>query len=362
VVLFVACCTWQSSFVGVRDAKNDLARPPCRYLLKHQVPEVLVRRRAGQALEFGTTVRGRVTEFNPHGAILDVGEVKPAFLHVSELEKEHTSSAEEFLSLGQSLDVCIIGENQAEIKVSLRKQGCKANLQFKVGEEVEGQVVSVDRRMAFVDVGAAVDAVLHEDHLGDKVNGLIELSPGTKVKAKIRQVSPHRIRLTMRDLKQLEDFRVGQEVEGKVVGMNKASLFVDIGAVGDAIIQKDQADTDEPLPKSFSMGEIVIANVMSISPQGIQLTMRWADRRSGADFKVGQAVEGHVVGKNEQGSFVDIGALKHALVGGDAGISDEPFHPDLGQKVKAEVQDIDGESIRLTKAQVVFAASAAETA
>merc|ERR1712039_603250 len=110
------------------------------------------------------------------------------------------------------------------------------------------------------------------------------------------------------------------------------------------ILDQSQSDTDEPLRKSFKVGQIVIANVFKIESTGIQLTMRFADRKTNADFELGQVVEGRVVGMNQLGSFVDIGALQNAFL--------ESRVPNIGLKVIAEICRLDADGIELSNAKL----------
>lgn len=333
----VAWCSRHTCFVSGQEIVTGLSRP-FRNRLPHQSPRLgAVRRRAIETVVLGQRLQGVVKACNSVGALIDVGLKRPAFMHVAEISEEYVGSADEALSNGQQIEVCVVEENPKEITVSMKRCHLKGALDFHVGQEVEGTVVHVTPKNIFVDIGAVVDALLYQDFAED-------FSKGQRIKAQIRQVSSKGIKLTMsgRGLRSLSDYQLGDVVNGTVVKVNARFAFVDIGGIREASLHEHEVEGEGPLWTRLREGQSVTARIISIDPRGMQLSLTGFERRSNSDFQVGDMMEGKVTGLNERGAFVDIGALRYALLEDSWGLK-------WGQTLKVMVVRTDSERVELKR-------------
>jgi len=141
---------------------------------------------------------------------------------------------------------------------------------FKVGEEVEAKVSRLVPFGAFFDVGARVEALLHitEVSADFSPNALEMFTVGNSTMCYIKEVNEEkgRIGLTLRKRKAIEELRLGDEVEGKVLRVNQFGGFVDIGANKDALLHVSEITDEfiEDASERLQVGDTVQCHVLEI--------------------------------------------------------------------------------------------------
>jgi len=165
----------------------------------------------------GQKLSGVVRNIEPFGAFVDVGAERDGFLHVSDIGYDFVHHAADILSSGKKVDVWVKyatpGEEGEEKKLSLTMLKEKAESvglgldRFAeiVGEVLEGRVVRVTNFGCFLDVGAEVDAFMHNTELPIRKThntrmALDELVVGRMMKVKVLDVNQRerRIKVTGR--------------------------------------------------------------------------------------------------------------------------------------------------------------------
>eukprot|EP00438_Fugacium_kawagutii_P002138 Skav218488 [mRNA] locus=scaffold538:1290679:1291620:- [translate_table: standard] len=149
-----------------------------------------------------TYYKATVAEFVPHGVKLRMGLDKPVFLHVSHIKPkgEFVKDPADVLKLKEEITVCVKKVKGNEVEVVMA--GLERDLgelqkrplsDFKAGDSMEGTVVTVRPRAAFVDVGAVVDGYFPEENW--KAQHPEGLEVGQKVKVQIEEVTGCKIQL-----------------------------------------------------------------------------------------------------------------------------------------------------------------------
>ena len=73
-------------------------------------------------LEVGTIVEGKVTGFTSFGAFVDLGEGKKGLVHISEVANTFVSDVNEYLKVGQTVKVKVIGISaEGRINLSIKR-------------------------------------------------------------------------------------------------------------------------------------------------------------------------------------------------------------------------------------------------
>ena len=120
-------------------------------------------------LEVGDTIKVTVSNIEPYGAFVDLGNDIEGFLHISEISwDKNIKNPKDHISEGQEVDVEVI-EIDAKghrLRVSLKnllpKPFDEFKAKFKEGDVVKGVVTTITNFGAFVRVGC-VEGLLHNE-------------------------------------------------------------------------------------------------------------------------------------------------------------------------------------------------------
>ncbi|WP_069637287.1 30S ribosomal protein S1 [Campylobacter pinnipediorum] len=206
-------------------------------------------------LDVGDTIKVIVSNIEPYGAFVDLGNDIEGFLHISEISwDKNIKNPKDHISEGQDIDVEVIEIDAKErrLRVSLKNLLPKPFDEFrkshKEGDVVEGVVTSVTAFGAFVKIGS-VEGLLHnEDASWDRNVRCKELfKNGDLVKVKIVRIdnNDQKISLSMKELKQspVQDFatknKIGDIVKGKIRDIKDFGIFVELDDNVDALIRKE---------------------------------------------------------------------------------------------------------------------------
>jgi ribosomal protein S1 len=192
------------------------------------------------------------------------------------------------------------------------------------GQKLEGTVRKVTLSGAIVDVGAAVDGLLHISDLGERrvTRTSDVLSEGQEVTAWVKRVEPSRKRLSLTLAEPPEyswtDLEPGMKVQGKVVRLEKFGAFVDIGAETDGLVHISEMDTGRVNKPSdvVSEGDAVSVWIKDINRKAgrISLTMVEPPEVDIRSLKPDTVLTGRVVRLESFGAFVDIGAGRDGMI------------------------------------------------
>ena len=206
-------------------------------------------------IEVGDTIKVTVSNIEPYGAFVDLGEDLEAFLHVSEISwDKNVKHPKDYLEVGQELDVEIIeiDKENKRLRVSLKKLLPKPIEVFakehNVGDVVKGSVTSVTDFGAFVKLGE-VEGLLHNQECSwDKSKKCKDiLKVGDEVEVKIINIDKEngKISLSKKALepspaeKFASTHKVGDIVEGKVKDVKDFGVFIALEDGVDALIRTE---------------------------------------------------------------------------------------------------------------------------
>ncbi len=159
-------------------------------------------------LVVGSVVRGTVTSIKPYGAFVDLGGVE-GMLHVSELGFSRVERVEEFLDVGQEVEVAVVKIEPAEdvrkpmrISLSLKALASdpwkEAVASLMVGQTLNGTVTKMQTFGAFVEISPGLEGLVHISELGAgrRINHPREVVKlGEAVSVTILQIDPEKRRI-----------------------------------------------------------------------------------------------------------------------------------------------------------------------
>jgi small subunit ribosomal protein S1 len=238
----------------------------------------------------GETVQGTIRSLTDYGAFVDIGGVD-ALLHVADISWGRINKPADVLTVGQQVEAKVLKVDPAKRRISLGMKQLQphpwdlANEKYKAGERIQGTVTRVADFGAFVELEKGVEGLIH----------LSEMSWSKKVR------------------KPSDVVKAGDQVDVVILGVNQADRRISLGlkqALGDP----------------------------------------WVDAVQ--KFPVGAVAEGTVTSLQKFGAFVQIAEGVEGMIHvGDISPDKRINHPQdllkMGQVVKAQVLEIDGEKRRL---------------
>ena len=206
-------------------------------------------------LEVGDTIKVTVSNIEPYGAFVDLGNDIEGFLHISEISwDKNIKNPKDHISEGQEIDVEVI-EIDAKghrLRVSLKNLLPKPFDEFKAkhkeGDVVKGVVTTITNFGAFVRVDC-VEGLLHNEDASwdrnDKCKDMFKAGDELEVKIIKIDSAEQKVSLSLKDLKQspvqafADKFNVGDIVKGTIRDIKDFGVFVELGDNVDALIRKE---------------------------------------------------------------------------------------------------------------------------
>ena len=230
-----------------------------------------------EGLSVGDAIRVTVSNIEPYGAFVDLGNDVEGFLHISEISwDKNIKNPKDFISEGEEIDVEVIeiDHDAHRLRVSLKNLLAKPFDEFvkeyKIGDVLKGEVVSTTTFGAFVRIATKtgfVEGLLHnEDASWNRDKKCSELfKKGQSLEVKLIKIDEKNSKLSL-SLKELQespiaDFAskhsVGDKVSGVIKDVKDFGAFVELEGI-EALIRKEDATSELKAGESI---EAAIANI-----------------------------------------------------------------------------------------------------
>ncbi|HEY1954470.1 MAG TPA: S1 RNA-binding domain-containing protein [Polyangiaceae bacterium] len=243
-----------------------------------------------------------------------------------------------------------MGDSFATLFAAQSAEQQKGHREVHVGEMIEAVVVAIDRDTIFVELDAKRQAMLDVAEMR-AADGTLDVKVGDTVRARVGSVDPQSgaVRLVRSfgksgDAAQIEQAHAaGVAVEGKVSGVNKGGLEIDLGKGLRGFCPTSQIATrGAAVEPSSLVGQLLRFMVTEIKDGGrnIVLSRRRAleaearEEREAAirSLEIGRVVRGTVTAVRDFGAFVDLGGVE-GLIPGAARVT-------AGESVEVKVVDM----------------------
>ena len=241
-------------------------------------------------LEVGDTIQVTVSNIEPYGAFVDLGNDIEGFLHISEISwDKNIKNPKDFISEGQEINVEVVEINgdDRRLRVSLKnllpKPFDEFMKKYKVGDITEGTITTITNFGAFVKI-ENVEGLLHnEDASWDRnvrCKDLFKIGDNVKVKIIKIDEENQKISLNHKDLeespicKYAKKHASGDIVTGKIRDIKDFGIFVELGENVDALIRKEDLGSIDP--STLKIGDEIEAAVAFIDEKKnrIRLSVR----------------------------------------------------------------------------------------
>lgn len=194
-------------------------------------------------IEVGKKYNGVVKSLTSYGAFVDIGGID-GMVHVSELSWGRIHQPSEVVSVGDEIEVYVIGFDREKRKISLGYKDPEGNPwtmftnKYQVGSVAKVTVVKLMPFGAFAEVLPGVDGLIHISQIANRRIGKPEdvLTVGDVVDAKITAIDEekHKISLSIRALSEPAPAPVEEEVEEVYEDSGEDALVYEVSATGEA--------------------------------------------------------------------------------------------------------------------------------
>ncbi len=285
----------------------------------------------------GTKVKGKVVNLVPYGAFVELEPGVEGLIHVTELSwTKRIAKPGDVLTAGQDIEAIVLGINRDEQKISLGIRQLEANpwdsaeSKYAPGAHVKGKIRNLTSYGAFIELEEGLDGMIHVSDISwtRKINHPSEVfKKGDEVEAQVLEVDKANQRIAL-GIKQLSTdpwsnidqyYKVGDLVTGQVTKLASFGAFVGLQHEIDGLVHISQICEErvEKIKNVLKAGQEVTARVIKIdrSDRRIGLSIKAANY-STEQLKAEQAV----LDSLKPGE--DLVALQHAFDAADEAVKE----------------------------------------
>jgi small subunit ribosomal protein S1 len=246
--------------------------------------------------QVGMKVKGKVVNLVPYGAFVELEPGVEGLVHVTELSwTKRIAKPSDVLKADQEIEAVVLGINREEQKISLGIRQLEANPwdkaleKYPPGTRVKGKIRNLTSYGAFIELEEGLDGMIHVSDISwtRKINHPSEvLKKGEEVEAQVLEIDKANQRIAV-GIKQLSEdpwsnidkyYKVGDLVTGQVTKLASFGAFVGLQHDIDGLVHISQVSEErvEKIKNVLKVGQEVTARVIKIDKN---------DRRIGLSIK-----------------------------------------------------------------------------
>lgn len=221
-----------------------------------------------EKLKIGDKVNGKVVSITDYGAFIEIEKGIEGLIHISEMSwTQHITNPTQVVSMGQVVEAVILSLDKAERKLSLGIKQLTPNPwqslldRFPIGSNHKGKVCNITNFGVFVELEEGVDGLIHISDLSwtkkiFNIEDFVKLDQEIEVSILGIDVENQRIALGHKQLQEnpwnklADEYKVGTEVDCKIVKAIEKGIIVELPAIVDCFIPASQLSVSQV--KNFS--------------------------------------------------------------------------------------------------------------
>jgi len=280
-------------------------------------------------LEVGQIRKGIVKNITSFGAFVDLGGID-GLLHISEISWGRIGKLEDILNKGDEIDIRVIGWDPKKEEISLSMKRLKPDPwesveeKMKVGDIVQGKVISIKDFGVFVEIEEGIEGLVH---ISDISWGYVKhpkevVKVGDMVDARILDIDKEKKRLSL-GLKQIhpdpwlsvdESYPVNSVARVRVERINPKGAIVEIedGIEGKIPIEELSWKRVNRVSEILRRNQLVDARIIAVDPESRQIILSlkqmkenpWGQAQN--LWKVGDVINGNVQRLMNFGAFIEL--------------------------------------------------------
>ena len=209
-------------------------------------------------LKVGDKVEGKVVSITDYGAFIEIDKGIEGLIHVSEMSwTQHITNPNQVVTMGERVEAIVLSLDKNEKKLSLGIKQLTPNPwqslleKFPIGSKHTGKVCNITNFGVFVELEEGVDGLVHISDLSwtkkiFNVDDFVKINDMLEVVILGIDVENHRIALGHKQIsdnpwdKLEEEYKIGKEVECRIVKPLEKGIIVELPMVVDGFIPASQ--------------------------------------------------------------------------------------------------------------------------
>jgi len=306
------------------------------------------RKKVLEHLEAGSIMQGVVKNITKYGVFIDIGGVD-GLLHITDMTWGRIAHPSELVRIGDTVTVKILSFDKDNEKISLGMKQLADNPWegikdlIKIGSKIKGTVSSITDYGLFIEVQSGVEGLIHISEISwtDRITDLHKhFKVGDQVEALIVSLDRENRRMSL-SIKQLEknpwdaiseQYAVGQKISGKVSNVTEFGIFIQLAPGIDGLVHISDFSWTEHIEHpadQYKKGDTVAAVITGINKENKKISLGIKQLTENPwehileKYPVGSMVEGEVSKITNFGAFIKLssgieGLLHISELGNDA--------------------------------------------
>jgi small subunit ribosomal protein S1 len=254
----------------------------------------------------GTKVNGKVVSLTDYGAFIEIEKGIEGLIHISEMSwTQHVKHPSQIVSMGQMIDAIILSLDKDAKKISLGIKQLEPDpwlsllQKYPIGSKHTGIVRNLTNFGVFVELEQGVDGLIHISDLSwtKKIRHPGEVvKKGDSIDVVILGVDVDQRRISLGH-KQLNDnpwetfstsYKVGTEVEGKVVRIIEKGVIVELPLGVDGFVPLSQLSQTsiKNIAEAFQMGDTLPLTVIEFDRDSKKIVLSVVEYLRGKEQKL----------------------------------------------------------------------------
>jgi small subunit ribosomal protein S1 len=247
----------------------------------------------------GTRLFGKVTNLTDYGAFVEVEQGIEGLVHVSEMDWTNKNvHPSKVVALGDEVEVMILEIDEERRRISLGMKQCMPNpweefgINFKKSDKVKGPIKSITDFGIFIGLPGGIDGLVHLSDLSWTTPGeeaVRNFKKGEEVEAQVLSIDVERERISL-GIKQLEgdpfnNFVAGHEkgklIAGTVKSVDARGAVISLGGDLEGYLRASEISRDrvEDARNHLKEGDSVNAMIINVDRKNrtINLSVKQKD-------------------------------------------------------------------------------------
>ena len=341
-------------------------------------------------LEKGQILEGVVKNITNYGVFVDLGGVD-GLIHITDLSWGRVNHPEEVVSLDEKIKVVVLDFNEQQKRIALGLKQLtphpwdNLNPDLKVGDKVKGKVILIADYGAFVEIEPGVEGLVHVSEMSwsPRLHSAQEfLKVGDEVEAQVLSIDREARKISL-GLKQLtpnpwenirEKYPVGSKHKAVVRNITNFGVFAELedGVEGLVHISDLSWNKIKHPSEVVAPGDTIEVQILDFDEANHKLSLGmkqltpnpWDEIE--AKYPVGSTVEGTVASLTDKGANITIGDNAEGFAFSRELVKEDGKQPAVGETLPFKVIELRRSTRRIllshlrTYAEVKEKAAAAE--
>lgn len=290
-------------------------------------------------IEAGQVIMGTVKNITNYGVFIDVGGVD-GLLHITDMTWGRISHPSEMVKIGENVTVKILSIDKDNNKISLGMKQLGDNpwqdveKQVRIGSIIKGHIASIADYGLFVEIRKGVEGLVHISEISwtDRINNLKDrFKVGEEIEVLVvsLDVDNRRMSLSIKQLAKdpwstvLETYKKDDRIKGKITNIADFGIFVQIIPGVDGLVHVSDLSWTEHIAHPsdlYKVGQEIEAVILSIDEEhkkvalGIKQLALDPWKTIEKDMPVGSRISGVVTKIGNYGAFVKLSNKVEGLI------------------------------------------------